>query len=137
MTIHAQEGKSYADCLKQSWKTSRILTQEKPRPSQPTKPANNEATVSPPIPIGELVNKVIQFVEVGLAEIEPVKTIAAAEKKRQSVENIFGELIKASSKKETEAKSLDTPKPRAIPKGKKDSGHLGQRYPATGYMYTS
>jgi hypothetical protein len=35
MTIHVQEGKSYADCLKQSWNNSRILTQEKTRPPQP------------------------------------------------------------------------------------------------------
>jgi hypothetical protein len=28
MTIHAQKGKSYADCLKQHWNTSWILTRE-------------------------------------------------------------------------------------------------------------
>jgi hypothetical protein len=36
-----------------------------------------------------------------LAEIEPVKAIAAAEKMRVSVAKIFGELVKAPSKKET------------------------------------
>jgi hypothetical protein len=92
MTIHAQEGKSYADCLKQSWNTSRILTQEKTRPSQPTKSANKEATSN--LPIGELVNNVTQLVEVGLVEFDPVKAITAAKKMRANVAEIFGELVK-------------------------------------------
>jgi membrane-bound lytic murein transglycosylase len=107
MTIHAQEGKSSADCLKQSWNTSRILTQEKTRPSQPTKSANKEATSN--LPIGELVNKVIHLVEVGLAEFDSVKAVTAAKKMRANVAEIFGELVKAPSKEQPEAKSTLVP----------------------------
>jgi hypothetical protein len=124
MTIHAQESKSYADCLKQSWNTSRVLTQEKTRPSQPTKSANKEATSN--LPIGELVNTVIQLVEVGLAEFDPVKAVTAAKKMRANVAEIFGELVKAPSKEQTEAKSTDKPTPRPRPNGKNTRGTQGK-----------
>ena len=120
MTIHAQEGKSYADCLKQSWNTSRMLTQEKTRPSQPTKSVTKEATSN--LPIGELVNKVIRLVEVGLAELDPVKAVTAANKMRANVAEIFGELVKAPSKEQTKAKSTDKPTPRPRPKGENTKG---------------
>jgi hypothetical protein len=45
---------------------------------------------------------------------------------RESVGKIFGELVKAPFKKETEAKSFDIPKPRAISKGKNTRGTQGK-----------
>jgi hypothetical protein len=119
MTIHAQEGKSYANCLKQSWNTSRILIQEKTKPPKPTKSTNKEATSNLPVPIGELVSKVIQLVEVGLAELEPVKAVTAADKIRGSVASRFGELVRAPFKNQQNiAESTHKPKFRPRPKGK-------------------
>lgn len=107
MTIHAQEGKSYADCLKQSWNTNRMLTQA-------TKPAlakaSNDTSKNVTVPLEELVTKVIKLVEVGLSEIEPVKAIAAADKMRSNVSKIFGELIKTPPK--TSAKTTKPKDPR-------------------------
>jgi hypothetical protein len=137
MTIHAQEGKSYADCLKQSWNISRILIKEKTKPPKPTKSINKEATSNLPVPISELVSKVIQLVEVEMTELEPVKTITAADKMRASVASRFGELVKARFKnQQNNAESTHKPKFRPIPKGKntrstKDKGTQPQAAQAT------
>jgi hypothetical protein len=50
----------------------------------------NQPTTTVSVPIGELVNKVIQLVEVVMSEFGPVKAVTAAEKMRATVASIFG-----------------------------------------------
>jgi hypothetical protein len=78
------------------------------------------------VPINELVSKVIQLVEVGLAELQPVKVVTVTKKMRASVATIFGEIVKAPSKKQTEAKSSEKPTPMPRPKGRNTQGTQGR-----------